>query len=449
MDVFVDHDTYLDMLHHDKVNELLPVIIVISLLMAVGFVGNISALLFYWRRARRSSTTIFIIALTVTDILVCCVMVLEIIDLANTYVFENEIACKLYLYANHTTFIASGLILVIIAIDRYRKLCQPLKKQLTSKHAKLVVGIHLSLAMFMALPVFFLYGTVEIQIQNDHNITFPVNGSDCAARHENEVFQIAIHIVYLCVFTICTLILIVLYSLIGRVIYRYHKTHKNFKNDLNQVNAQDHCSTSSVGKTSEGVVANIQEQTSSSNMNKCNGCITAHTEIHIALSADSNTADNAVASSTSRLDTGTTGHAQVRSSSSSVSDSGTFINDSQNSSTVPKPSKGKANKKYRKTVAAMKMTIMLFIIAIIFIASFVPYHIVTILRHQRKDEWETVCMQLALRSYLLNSVVNPFVYGLFNAEFRRFFTSAASLACRKCHAYYKCRTETEISESRC
>ena len=443
------HAYYLYKLHEDKVNELLPVIIIIALLMVIGFVGNVCALLFYWRQARRSSTTIFIITLTVTDLLVCFAMSFGIADLVNTYVFENEVACILYIYLNHVTSFSSGLTLVIIAVDRYRKLCQPLKKQVTLKNAKIIAGFNMFLALMISLPVFFLYGITETEIHNTYNASFPITGSDCSSKHNNETVQIIVHIIYICLFGTGTIILIVLYSLIGRVIYRYHKNDQNFKKDLNKANAQDQISTSSVGRSSDCGVSNAQDLAAAQNTNTWAEDLEHNTKIRSSNSAACDTEENIVETSLSvktiSFGDSRISNSQDHSSSSSMNDSGKTLRKNGQTGTVSndtKPSKRKAIKKYKKTVAAMKMTIMLFIIAVIYVASFLPYHSVTILDHQGNiDTWETVGMQLALRSYILNSIVNPFVYGLFNAEFRRCFVCALRTAYRRCYVCLTCGTK--------
>ena len=163
-----DQDYYLEKLHADKIHELIPVIIVILILMVIGIIGNVSVFIFYWRQTRRSSTTIFIMVLAATDIVVCFSMTLEIVDLASTYVFENQIACLLYVYINHISAMSSGLTLVIIAVDRYRKLA--FRKQLTLKQTKIIATVSISIAFLLSVPVFFLYGTTEITISNPYNV---------------------------------------------------------------------------------------------------------------------------------------------------------------------------------------------------------------------------------------------------------------------------------------
>ena len=150
----MENNKYLEWLHRDKLRELLPVIVILALLMGVGLVGNVSIFLFYWRQSRRSSRTVVIMVLAVTGFLVCCVMALEITAVVNTYVFKNDIACKLYIYLNHIAAIASGFVLVIIAIDRFRKLCHPLKTQVTLKHAKITCVVYLAVSLVVSFPVF-------------------------------------------------------------------------------------------------------------------------------------------------------------------------------------------------------------------------------------------------------------------------------------------------------
>ena len=440
----------LDRLHRDKLTELAPIIAILVLLMIIGLIGNVSIFVFYWRQTRRSSTTFFIVILAVTDFLVCCVVGLEITDIINTYVFENDAACKLYIFCNHTAAIASGFVLVTIAIDRHRKLCYSLKTQLTLKQAKIVSIISFTVALVASTPVFIMYETTQVNITNTYNISFPVQGSDCITNPEYDTFKEIIHYVYLGGFSILTIVLIVLYTLIGRVIYRYHKKHRHLKRDIRQAIAQDQNSTSSAGRTSENV-QNVQSPVA--DQDKClQSTISPKHDtkddkdiLEGATGDNISKCDNDVVYFSNSSKSATISSSVERASSSSSSNSIYTLTTDVRISDMPanqKTSGKKAvNKKYRKTVAAMKVTIMLFVITIVFIVSFVPYQVVSSLDH---GEYKVkVGFELAYRSFLLNSVVNPFIFGLFNADFRRSFLAVLHAIWNKIHMDLICTKKSE------
>lgn len=85
-----------------------------------------------------------------------------------------------------------------------------------------------------------------------------------------------------------------------------------------------------------------------------------------------------------------------------------------------------------------KTTWMLFVITLVFVLSFLPYLIVMVLRHTISDFTRSPAQQLivnfCLRSYFINSSVNPIIYALMNRQFRmrsRNVLLGCSLGCNK------------------
>ncbi len=59
---------------------------------------------------------------------------------------------------------------------------------------------------------------------------------------------------------------------------------------------------------------------------------------------------------------------------------------------------------------------MTFVVTITFVVSFLPYFFVTILAAYIDDE--ATWVKFAKRSFLINSVINPIIYGYYNSRFR-------------------------------
>ena len=241
-----------------------------------------------------------------------------------------------------------------------------------------------------------------------HITCFPISGSDCATKTGEENLQTILHGFYLFSFSVCTVVLVVLYSLIAHVIGKYHKTHQPFKRALHIAKAQDYISTSSTSKSGKGAIPNVEDHGWSA------GALESRVYV-IANNQDQSSSSMSCNSDGSRTAV-CQGHTSTTNKSGNV-----WIDEDQNTQAAndSRTLKRKRNKKYKETVAAMKTTLMLFTIAIIYIAGFVPYHTVKIWQHQAAlAEVETMGVQFALRSYLLNSVINPFIYGFFNVKFR-------------------------------
>jgi hypothetical protein len=94
---------------------------------------------------------------------------------------------------------------------------------------------------------------------------------------------------------------------------------------------------------------------------------------------------------------------------------------SKGSGTKGKFTIGKA-RKYRPP----KSTLMLLALSVVFLMSFIPFLIIVWVRKARGDMFypglssaEKVLVNIFLRSYLVNNVANPLIYGFCNLQFRR------------------------------
>lgn len=93
-------------------------------------------------------------------------------------------------------------------------------------------------------------------------------------------------------------------------------------------------------------------------------------------------------------------------------------------STIRKSDRNKCTKCV--TVRIGRSTLMLFLITLAYILSFVPFYIIVIIRQsnemfvQALSKSELMAYHLFLRSYLLSSAINPFIYSFCNAQFREY-----------------------------
>jgi hypothetical protein len=69
---------------------------------------------------------------------------------------------------------------------------------------------------------------------------------------------------------------------------------------------------------------------------------------------------------------------------------------------------------------------MLFIVTMAYVISFMPYCVIVLVRHvshatfyETQSNTEKAIYQLFLRSYALNSAINPIIYSLMNPSFRK------------------------------
>ena len=494
-----DTDDVLAEHNYQKFVLMIPIVVYVSILMAVGLFGNILVCVYYGCKTRSSTSSFFIVSLAVFDLMVCSItMPNEIVDLRYMFVFNNISACKIPRFINHIAANGSATVLLVIAFDRYRRMCRPLRPQLEIKHAKIAILCSIIFSLFLSWPAVIFYMPVAVQLRNNYNDSVLLNGSVCTTTRADEykLYLWAFNILQFVIFVIATMILCVLYSLVGRSIYRYKKrrlkyasTRRLSRFSHNNGSIQNGCSDLSI-KTIESTLEvamvavqakcsselnthngyitkskderkserSISETKCSKEMNTHNGSIpeskdeikSEHSICEAKCSKEMNTHNGSIPESkderksersmcetkcskemnthngsvpdgkdgrkTERLTCDSNGHlSETR-----------FMSGSCNS--LPEL-KGKCfTKEKLPDINTVKSTIQMIVIAAIYILGYLPYLVLVIWRIFQSDhegeilnDTQYLWFNIGLRSYLLNSAINPIVYGFFNEHFRRFF----------------------------
>nr|KAI8732821.1 neuropeptide Y receptor type 5-like [Biomphalaria glabrata] len=135
----------------------------LALVTLVGVIGNSLILAVYFRRTRKTATIVFIEAIAVTDLLTN-ILVIPV----TYYVLMKSVAietylCRIYYFLNYSTSFISVVLLLAVAVVRYRKICLPFAKQVTAKHARLIsMGIAL-LCITLCVPHTIVSGRATVQ----------------------------------------------------------------------------------------------------------------------------------------------------------------------------------------------------------------------------------------------------------------------------------------------
>ncbi|XP_005108794.1 uncharacterized protein LOC101847221 [Aplysia californica] len=218
--------TVLTQLNDDIFRRLIPAIVVLVAMMVLGVAGNVVIVYIFIRKMRKSSQNLLLLSLGVFDLVSSCVGVpSEIYDMRNYYFYQSSQACKAMRFLTTLPLLASILVLLVIAVDRYRKICKPLHHQIHLAHARIAIFIVIVVALIFSVPALFLYG----------HRTFPtptagVMGHDCSVddAYRNSVLPIVYEGVFAAAFVLCTLVLVSLYLRIWMETRRhrkYMKTH--------------------------------------------------------------------------------------------------------------------------------------------------------------------------------------------------------------------------------
>ncbi|XP_046574616.1 cholecystokinin receptor type A-like [Haliotis rubra] len=145
----------------------LPATVYISAMMVVGLVGNSVVFHVYLKKFKPSTTRCFILVVALLDILnalVCCPV--QIFQMRNFVTFGSSGACRFMITSVTYFSTASGQVLILVAVDRYRKVCRPFQKQMTPYTAKLACGLLCLVLLVLMIPTPLIYGPKTVTRYN-------------------------------------------------------------------------------------------------------------------------------------------------------------------------------------------------------------------------------------------------------------------------------------------
>ena len=213
----------LALLNDQDARNLLPVVITLVVLMVIGTVGNGLVVQVYWCRMRRSAKRTFILTLALIDLAVCMVVIpFELYDLKNQVLFDNDTICKVMRLLEYCTVLSGGFVLVSISFERYYFLCRAFQ-EFSPKKAKIVCVTCFSFALLLSTPSVHFAGA---KIRNMEHEGLNVTGCECSMnseKHKDDPLKKIYYYVLATVFFSCFIIFLVLYSMIGRLLWQYQK----------------------------------------------------------------------------------------------------------------------------------------------------------------------------------------------------------------------------------
>ncbi|XP_052213960.1 probable G-protein coupled receptor No18 isoform X2 [Dreissena polymorpha] len=372
-----DHDVLIQELNDKMADQMVPATVFISTMMVLSLVGNPMVCYYYGAKTKLTTNTFFIVILALYDVIVCAISVPGVIaDMKFFYTFENNVACKLLRFVNYFGSIGSILTLIAIAMDRFKKICRLTKPQMGIRTAKLVSLGSIGIAIMLSWPCLAIFGSIQVPIPNTYGLD--LMGADCTFT-KDVAYQKYVWIFNGVLFVLSvglSVILIVLYSIIVHTILSHKKRlimHKPRKN-----------------------------RASSS------------TEVETSLTDCSHTADD-------KLKEKEKGEIKTLLATKSLAPR----NDRH--STASKKSTN-AQKESGIDSEAVKITVVMVIVNIVFIVSFLPYLslcVWVVFKSQHESEFLSgaglVLFKIGTRSFIFNSSLNPWIYGIFNSNFRHFY----------------------------
>ncbi|XP_067664516.1 C5a anaphylatoxin chemotactic receptor 1-like [Haliotis asinina] len=367
-----------------------PAIAFVAVCMLVGVVGNLLVCYVYLCKFKPSTTRCFIVTLAVLDILNCSLsMSLKIVHMRYHATFGLSNLCRLSTITVTLFSLASAGILVPVAVDRYLKICKPFVRQMTIFHAKVSCWAACTGALVLTIPPAIIHGPT-------HHPLPEVNATFCYLT-DGEGGTLP-HVIYSTVQTLLFVwtagTLFIMYTCIWCRLYKQKRALLQ-RTIACTLNSSKDNSTGRYPRSTDGTVA------ISSNVNG-----TTMNETSSISQPDKHSYDPE--KDPCRLNGERAQRVPTSSSGSGVPIgcvNGTMTSYQQN--------------------AVKKMTLMLFLISLIFFLSFLPYLIITVYLSinmsfaERVTVIPSTCVIIFERSYFIQSAFNPFIYSFCSVNFRR------------------------------
>lgn len=362
--------------NHILLENLIPNDVILLLYLVLGIFGNLVVILLYIVKMKVKRDDRFFIPVLASLDFIACLFGASFAFAWNMFPvrFSNGILCQVLWFVSQSSTIISGLTLIIIAVHRYIKVCQP-TVLFTRRLKQVLIVISIVFGCSFSIPIFIFYGSVEI-----HHPTLNINGSWCGQKRIDIDGVIIYDITVVTFSIIATIVLAVLYILIGRTIHRkfmifkssvregkYTRTRHSMT-ELDSVTAQ--ASTSEEGP---------KEYDSTS------------------MKSRAHSVDN-------------------------LDDIGTFRRAGKRSS------EDILNQSAMTTIGlhfrTYRYSYMFMVITVLFILAYAPRVTIMLLETLDLHFWDRSNSEIAgflflYRLYILNHVLNPFIYGFFDTRFRQ------------------------------
>lgn len=175
----------------------IPALVFLGLMSLLGILGNASVIYIYGFHLKYSNLHLFITVLAVSDIISCFISIpMEMYSLSVFYDYASIAACKFAGFFMFACYICSVLMLLLISVERYVKVCRSTGTQVSKKMAKILSGAIFFISTLLAVPVPVFAGTHVYTLDNGRLV------QNCSYYIEMELYY---YCVGFFVFLLCVL----------------------------------------------------------------------------------------------------------------------------------------------------------------------------------------------------------------------------------------------------
>lgn len=377
----------LDKINDKEFNILIPSFILAVVIISIGVPGNVITIFVYKKKMRRTASRIFILALAICDLVNCILTIpLEISIILSFWTYDYPIICAIGRTLTYVLNGTSALLLCGIAVDRFRKICRPLKPVFTPQKTMSICVVSSAIGFAFYIPGYIMYGTYS------HVITVPYGSTNLTVelktcQIKDAYVKVKAPKIIFGVWFLGTIV--ILFILIGAYIFIGRAVYKRLK-----LEEKRHNSVSAASKSARARQVVVEDNSETS------------------------------CSFEDILDIGNKQPRVLKSMSLPMRQ--------QISQTMKKKFRQSAptvysikQEKVAGRIRAGRTTLMLFSVTIAYVLTFIPFIVIVVIRTVRPNLYETLsdteksAWNFFLRSYVLNFAMNPILYGFFNKDFRK------------------------------
>ena len=259
-------------------SAMLPITIILGLFAVVGVIGNIAVLVVFTlgRAYRHNNFRTFVICLGIIDLLTSAFLIpAEMAKQRSYFSFGSIVMCKTKCLFNVWAACAAALSLLIVCVDRYRKVCQPFKRQITPVLAtRMCVFLSFFLSVVLSIPGAVMCGIKETNMTNVYETNTTVYICATEERFEKHILRYIYKYTFIILLMGMSISCVVMYICIGCQIRKHWGStpvsfRKDSGKDLNSDYSSDTFGNVKIGdKTGQlkRTESNVSQSTNVSNV---------------------------------------------------------------------------------------------------------------------------------------------------------------------------------------
>ncbi|KAK3611470.1 hypothetical protein CHS0354_032751 [Potamilus streckersoni] len=369
-------------------------VVIVSICIVVGFTGNNLVLYVYKTRWNKSTYCIFILCLALFDCVECGIGMPFMI--ANQFSVSSNAACKGFTFVQYFVSIGSDLMLVTIAFERYRRVCKPSCRQISPATGKLLAFVIATISLSLSWPALLLYEYDTFVLDNFSEGTCHIYTELLSGSIYPVVYYAILAITWLIGYNLVTTFYIMIWRQM-KIQYDISRRRRTLSVKMSKKSETGHHKTQdSFAKANHGARWDVEI-----------------IEVQVTYEDSKNHQLPGTKSSGNKLE------------QSRLTECEPSLELTKNISRDFLRTERKQTQSSRQSDwdRLRKITKIMFVIALVNMVSYIPHIAISILTFSYPNRVytaveEVLYFQILSRSFMINSVVNPIIYGLMDQNFR-------------------------------